>query len=519
MPDQPTGRRPAAAPSSLAAAARRLGDAAGLDQLGAAVLDGVAELFPGHGAVLAVLGDGGYELALYRGVELAAAQAVLAAPATARALAADRPLLLPGGPVAVALTAAGRRAGLLVLVPPQDGVGEDGDGEPDPETLELLALWSVQAGLALDACLARRAERAGQASLDGVVGAVPVPLLLVAPDGTLAALNALAAELFGLSPDFDRGRPVSGRLRAPELEALCLAGSEGELDVRAGSGAARRLLHARVVRASAGGDTKIVVLEDQTAAREIERLKADFVAVVGHELRTPLTVIKGYVGALARRGEAMEPAARGRMLLEMQVQANRLERLLEDLLLLSGMKAEGDIALEQADENLVALADGVLDRFRTEHPGRPFELRAPRANLVAHVDRARLEQVLRHLVDNAVKFSPPDRAVTVTLRETAEQLEIEVVDHGEGVFSGHLPVLFDPFQQLDGSATRGQGGAGVGLHVAKVLVEAHRGTIAAHSALGKGSTFTVTLPRGLVSTGSGAGGVAQAKLAPPPGAA
>src|SRR6266545_4722361 len=490
MPDQDTGRRLDGAPPSLAAAARRLRDGAGggLDQLGAAVLDGVTELFPGHGAVLAVIGDGeGYELARYRDVELAAAQAVLAAPATAVAMAADRPTVLPasvlapaagapekqppaprspgpgaaGGPLAVALTAAGRRAGLLVLVPPRDGDGApEAAAEPDLETLELLGQLGVHAGLALDACLARRAEQAGRAFLDGVVAAVPAPLLLVAPDGTLAAVNPLAAELFGLSPDFDRGRPVAGRLRAPELEALCQPGPDGELDVRVGSGAERREMHARVVRvAGPRGDAKVAVLEDRTAAREMERLKADFVAVVGHELRTPLTVIKGYVGALARRGEAMEPAARGRMLVEMQ--------------------AQGDIALDRADENLVALADGVLDRFRAEHPQRGFELRAPRANVVAHVDRARLEQVLRHLVDNAVKFSPPDRSVTVTVREGAEQLEIEVVDHG---------------------------GAGVGLHVAKVLVEAHQGTIAARSALGKGSTFTVTLPRGLVSTGSGVRG-------------
>jgi two-component system phosphate regulon sensor histidine kinase PhoR len=351
-----------------------------------------------------------------------------------------------------------------------------------------------------------------------VVGAVPLPLLLVAGDGTLAAVNALGAELFGLSPGFDRGRPVAGRLRAPELEALCLPGPEGELDVRVGSGAARRELHARVVRV-AGADAKVAVLHDDAAAREMERLKADFVAVVGHELRTPLTVIKGYVHALARRGEAMEPAARARMLAEMQGQAGRLERLLEDLLLLSGMKAQGSIELDRADENLVALADGVLDRFRAEHPGRPFELRAPRASVVAHVDRARLEQVLRHLVDNAVKFSPPEAPVGVTIRETAERLEVEVVDHGQGVFSGHLPRLFDPFQQLDGSATRGQGGAGVGLHVAKVLVEAHGGGIAARSALGKGSAFTVTLPRGLVRTGAAPRGPAQARLVLPSGAA
>ena len=118
-----------------------------------------------------------------------------------------------------------------------------------------------------------------------------------------------------------------------------------------------------------------------------------------------------------------------------------------------------------------------------------------------------------------MKFSSPDEPVGVTVRETAEQLELEVVDHGQGVYSGHLPRLFDRFQQLDGSATRGQGGTGVGLHVAKALVEAHGGTIAARSALGKGSTFTVTLPRGLVRTGSGARGAAQARLVPPPGAA
>src|SRR5213083_104799 len=293
MPDQQLRR--------LAAAARRLREAPSIEQLAAAVLDGVAELLPGHGGVFAVLADGGgYELALYRDVELAAAHALLAAPETARALAADRAvplpasLLAPGAgtapgaqPLAAALGAAGRRAGLLLLVPSGDGAAA-ADAAGEAQTPELLALLAVQAGLALDACLARRAEAAGHAHLDGVVGAVPVPLLLVAADGTLAALNALGAELFGLSPDFDRGRPVSGRLRAPELEALCLPGPEGELDVRVGSGAARRELHARVVRV--GADAKVAVFHDRTAAREMERLKADFVAVVGHELRTPLTV-------------------------------------------------------------------------------------------------------------------------------------------------------------------------------------------------------------------------------------
>jgi len=490
----------------LAAAARRLRGVADLDQLATAVLDGAAEVFPGHGAVLAVYRDGGgYELARYRGVELDVARAALAAPAAAAALTADGPVALPGeagATLAAALPAGRRRAGLLLLVPKEDGSAPPGDvPAADPGALELLGLLAAQAGLALDACLARRAAQTERALLDGVVGAVPLPLLLVGPDGTLAAVNPLAAELFGLSADFDRGQPVAGRLRAPELEALCQPGPEGQADVRAGQGAARRLLRARVVRL-AGGDAKVAVLEDVTAAAEMERLKADFVAVVGHELRTPLTVVKGYVHALARRGEGMDAAARARVLGEMQAQCQRLERLLEDLLLLSGLKAKGEVALERADENLVALVDGVLDRFRAEQPARVFELRAPAATVTGHVDRARFEQVLRHLVDNAVKFSGDDRPVTVTVRESPEQLEIEVADRGEGVFSGDLSKLFDRFQQLDGSATRGRDGAGVGLHVAKVLVEAHQGTIAARSALGKGSTFTVTLPRGLVSTGS-----------------
>jgi signal transduction histidine kinase len=490
----------------LAAAARRLRGVAGLDQLATAVLDGAAEVFPGYGAVLAVYrDDGGYELARYRGVEVDLARAVLAAPGTATALGADGPVALPAGAagatLAAVLAAGRRRAGLLLLVPRGAGPASGDAAEADPGELELLGLLAAQAGFALDACLARRAAQAERALLDGVAGAVPLPLLLVGPDGTLAAVNPRAAELFGLSADFDRGQPVAGRLRAPELEALCQPGPGGQVDVRAGSGAARRVMRARVARL-AGGDAKVVVLEDVTAAAEMERLKADFVAVVGHELRTPLTVVKGYVHALARRGEGMGAAARSRVLGEMQAQCQRLERLLEDLLLLSGLKAKGEVALERADENLVALVDGVLDRFRAEQPARVFELRAPAARVVGHVDRARLEQVLRHLVDNAVKFSGDDRPVTVTVRESSEQLQIEVVDRGEGVFSGNLSKLFDRFQQLDGSATRGRDGAGVGLHVAKVLVEAHQGTIAASSALGKGSTFTVTLPKGLVSTGS-----------------
>jgi signal transduction histidine kinase len=157
--------------------------------------------------------------------------------------------------------------------------------------------------------------------------------------------------------------------------------------------------------------------------------------------------------------------------------------------------------LKLATEDLVAVAGGVLDAFRGRGLQRVFELRAPAASVPLRCDRTKLEQVLHHLVDNAVKYSEPGAPVTVELRDEPDQVHLGVTDRGKGIFSGDLPRVFERFQQLDGSSTRSQGGTGIGLYIAKALVDAHQGTITARSALGKGSTFTVTLPKQLVSTG------------------
>jgi signal transduction histidine kinase len=503
----------------LAVAARRLGGGLDLPELAAKVLDGAEELFDGQGAVLAVLaGDGSYELALYRGVGLATAQRVLSSAEISRVLAADGPLVLAadegdgqdGGldpqprPLATPLLADGRRIGLLVLVPlaPAAAAGPPAPGA-EGEATGLLAAFAAQATLALSACLARREARGQNAMLGAIVNAVPDPLLVVDGEGAFLAINPAAAELFSLSADFELGRSVRGRLRSQELEALCLAERHGSTEVRVGGAVQRTMLARAVDVAEAAITGRLVLLEDVTAQREAEQVKADFVAVVGHELRTPMTIIKGYVRTLVRRGDAMTGAARGQALEQVEVQTMRLERLIEDFLFVAGMQGRGP-TLKLANEDLVGLVDGVLDGFRGRGLQRVFELRAPAASVPLRCDRTKLEQVVHHLVDNAVKYSDQGMPVTVELADEPGRVRISVTDRGKGIFSGDLPRVFERFQQLDGTSTRSHGGTGIGLYIAKSLVDAHHGTIAARSALGKGSTFTVTLPKELVSTGQGA---------------
>ncbi|TML58541.1 MAG: hypothetical protein E6G17_12325, partial [Actinobacteria bacterium] len=120
-------------------------------------------------------------------------------------------------------------------------------------------------------------------------------------------------------------------------------------------------------------------------------------------------------------------------------------------------------------------------------------VRRPRSGLRFQFDRGKVDQVLQHLLDNALKYSKGQ--VEIEIADRGEDLEVSVVDHGEGIFSGDIPLLFERFRQLDGSSTRSHGGTGLGLYVCRRLVEAQGGRIWCESRLGQGSRFTFTVPR------------------------
>jgi signal transduction histidine kinase len=239
----------------------------------------------------------------------------------------------------------------------------------------------------------------------------------------------------------------------------------------------------RVATASTAAG-RVVVLDDVTSRSDLERTKADLVAVIGHELRTPITIAKGAARTLSKRGSTMDDADREATVDALARNLDRLERLVEDLLFVSSVN-DAPTALRRATVDLAELVAALAgDRVRVERPREPVRVQAD-ADKVLHA--------LGHLVDNALKHS--DGEVLVEVHVLPDDVEVAVVDTGTGIFSGDIPNLFRRFRQLDSTSTRATGGTGLGLYVARRIVEAHGGRIWCQSRLGHGSRFAFTLPR------------------------
>jgi signal transduction histidine kinase len=234
------------------------------------------------------------------------------------------------------------------------------------------------------------------------------------------------------------------------------------------------------------------VVRDVTAELETEQLKADFVATVSHELRTPLTPLKGFLITLSRGigdGTEEERQAYYRIMLN---QANRLERLITDLLEASRIES-GRPVVEAQSMDVTATIDEVVRNFQDEYPDRNMRVVAE-ANLLVDADPLRVDQVVTNLVSNAIKYSPRETPIEIRAAREDGHVTVSVRDQGWGITSSDQERVFDRFYRVDNALTRRTGGTGLGLYLAKQLVHAMRGRLWVASAPGEGSTFSFTLP-------------------------
>lgn len=329
----------------------------------------------------------------------------------------------------------------------------------DRATVDLVASLGRAVGAVVDAAAVRAGAQASDDIIGAIAAAVPNPIVVTAPDGRLLHANAAGA-----------------RLRADVVDA------EGPEIALVDHDGVERIY--RVARSTVPGHADVTVLDDVSAARETERIKADLLAVIGHELRTPITVLRGGIRTLAKRGTSITEEHLATTVDAMTRNVTRLERLIEDLLFVSAV-SDGQHAIELRDADLGMLVDEfasddvVVDR----RPGR----------VMVRVDAAQVRRALAQLVDNACKHSTDTVTIEVQIRD--DEIEVGVIDRGPGIYSGDVPLLFNRFQQLDGSSTRSTGGTGLGLYIARRIVEAHGGRIWATSRLGHGSRFAFVLPR------------------------
>lgn len=216
-----------------------------------------------------------------------------------------------------------------------------------------------------------------------------------------------------------------------------------------------------------------------------------FVGNVSHELRTPLSVIAGYLQSLLRRGDNLSPHQQ-QAVATASAEAERTIRMLQDLLDLARVDS-GNLHFRLAPMMLNTVVVEVA-QMSQKVSNRQINLLVTDEDVIACADQDRLQQVLINLVDNAIKYSVPDRAVDLVLEKTEQQAVIHVRDRGIGISLAHQHRIFERFYRVDEAMTRSRDGTGLGLAIAKSLIEGMDGRITLRSKLGEGSLFTITLP-------------------------
>jgi signal transduction histidine kinase len=224
---------------------------------------------------------------------------------------------------------------------------------------------------------------------------------------------------------------------------------------------------------------------------QLEQLRRDLVANVSHELKTPISALRAHLENLRDGVEDPDPET----LQVMLGQAERLGRLVDQLLDLSRLES-GDVPLRREEIALEPLVSEVMSEIEVSRSGRRVELRRDIPDDLPSVfaDRERIHQVLFNLLDNAVRFTSEGGLVTVSADRHNGAVDVHVADTGSGIAQEHLPRLFERFYRVDPARSQKEGGTGIGLAIARSVVEAHGGRIWAESRPGQGSVFTFELP-------------------------
>ncbi|GHO47705.1 PAS domain S-box protein [Ktedonospora formicarum] len=232
---------------------------------------------------------------------------------------------------------------------------------------------------------------------------------------------------------------------------------------------------------------------DNSARKELEQRKDDFISMASHELRNPLTALKLHTTLLHRQLAKQGLQGSAPTLSSMETQINKVTRLVEELLDVSKIQA-GRLEYVWETADLDALLREITNTMQQTHPSHRILVRgAVQTSLMA--DRDRLGQVFINLLSNAVKYSPSAEAVEMDLSASAESVTIRVQDHGLGIPREQRDKIFERFYRTADPKQRAIPGLGMGLYIVAEIVKRHKGTITVDSAVGKGSTFTVTLPK------------------------
>lgn len=401
-----------------------------------------------------------------------------------------------GGPLAVMARAANRIA--------QGDFGQRVEANGDDEVAQLARNFNRMSASLAELVADLKQSRA---KFEAVLANIADPLIALSEANEIVFCNEAARRLFadpaltpadavGKGVDAVVGPAVATALAAAADAAAAQSAKPAELEL------AGRTYQIKI--SPLGDSGRIILFPDISEIRALERSRRELVSSISHDLRTPVTSIRGYVEALVD-GLAESQEEQTRYLRIIDGETRRLSRLIDDLFQLSKLDA-GQITYDMGRLDLAALAATAVERMRpqADKAGVRLICDCPREQVWVRGDPDRLSQVVQNLLDNAIRYTPAGGEVSVAVAAAAPApgapasrgtALLTVSDTGVGIPATDLPHVFERFYRVEKSRRSDDGGAGLGLAIAKRLVEDHGGTISVASEVGRGSRFSVALPR------------------------
>ena len=340
-----------------------------------------------------------------------------------------------------------------------------------------------------------------KASLDSVLFAMEDGLIATDPDGRVTLLNRNAQLIIFAAGGSDPiGRPLDEVFSDPrlseKLEEISQHGHAVSLEMELWI--PEMHIFAAVLTPTRDFDGNViglvVTLRDITTLRELERMKGAFLNTVSHELRTPMTSIRAFSELMATKNPSPDKVKNWSGIIYQE--AERLGRLIDDLLDVSRLEAGKKLSIQMADFDMKELVEHSCNLFSNHQQNHPieFHLDPGLGGMVGDVDR--LHQVITNLLSNAIKYSPEGGTVSLRVRlRPQDQVRIEVEDKGMGLSEKDRMYVFEKFYRVENKEGVEIGGTGLGLSICRYVVEAHGGQIGVDSQLGQGSVFWFEIPR------------------------
>jgi two-component system NtrC family sensor kinase len=422
--------------------------------------------------------------------------------AAGRALQNDRPVHLAGDSVKVAT---GYLVKSLLYVPlrvPERGaIGVLGVANRwasktfSQRDISLMSALADYAAIAIENARLFKHAETQRVKLEAVLREAEEAIVVVDQDNRVLLCNAAACDIWHLSADgvseSQAPRPIEEVIRdATVRDLLVETDVEDQTTHRQVTLSNERTYNAHLTPVKGVG--RVLMLQDITHLKELDRLKSEFVATVSHDLRTPLTSIQGYIELLPQVGPLNK--RQERFVRRVEATLKSISALINDLLDIRRIEAELDLEMKLCD--LGEIIQEVVARLEHHAEGKAQDLRCeiPESLPLVRGNPQRLAQVLDNLVNNAIKYTQVGGRITVTAIGDQGHVVVNVSDNGPGIPPEEQPRIFDKFYRVESEEVTGVAGTGLGLAIVKAIVEKHRGRVWVESQSGVGSTFSFVLP-------------------------